>query len=125
MFVDHVLIVGNVRTSNETIERELQLKPGDPLGLAAVNESQRRLASLGLFRRARITELRIGDETKRDLLVTIEEAPATTVWYGGGFEVGRSSCGPPAPAWRPGSSSSRRAPCSASAARTCSASGVR
>jgi outer membrane protein insertion porin family len=86
IFVDHVLIVGNVRTSTGTIERELQLKPGDPVGLDAVNESQRRLSALGLFRRARITELAHGDETRRDLLVTIEEAPATTVGYGGGVE---------------------------------------
>ena len=35
VFVDHVLIVGNVRTSAETIERELQVKPGDPLSLSA------------------------------------------------------------------------------------------
>jgi outer membrane protein insertion porin family len=30
VFVDRVLIVGNVRTSTDTIERELQTKPGDP-----------------------------------------------------------------------------------------------
>lgn len=86
VFVDHVLIVGNVRTRTETIERELQVKPGDPFSPAAINESQRRLTTLGLFRRARITELRHGDETLRDLLVTIEEAPPTTIGYGGGLE---------------------------------------
>jgi outer membrane protein assembly factor BamA len=52
---------------DRNIERELQLKAGDPLGLEAVNESQRRLSSLGLFRRA-ITALAHGDETRRDLL---------------------------------------------------------
>jgi outer membrane protein insertion porin family len=86
IFVDHVLIVGNVRTSTATIERELQVKPGAPFSLAAINESQRRLTTLGLFRRARISELRHGDESRRDLLVSIEEAPATTVGYGGGVE---------------------------------------
>jgi outer membrane protein insertion porin family len=86
VFVDHVLIVGNVRTSSETIQRELRLKPGDPFSLNAINDSQRRLTALGLFRRARITELRHGGETLRDLLVTIEEAPATTLGYGGGLE---------------------------------------
>ena len=89
VFVDHVLIVGNVRTTTGTIERELQVKAGDTFSLAAINESQRRLTALGLFRRARITELRHGGETTRDLLVTIEEAPPTTVGYGGGVEVGR------------------------------------
>src|SRR6185503_11898363 len=70
LFVDHVLIVGNERTRTEMIERELQVKPGDPLGLAALTESQRRLAALGLFRRARITLVEHGDETTRDVLVT-------------------------------------------------------
>jgi outer membrane protein insertion porin family len=86
IFVRHVLIVGNVRTASTTIERELQVKPGEPFSLAAINESQRRLAALGLFRRARITELRHGDETTRDLLVTVEEAPPTTIGFGGGVE---------------------------------------
>jgi outer membrane protein insertion porin family len=86
IFVGHVLIVGNVHTASSTIERELQVKRGDPLSLAAINESQRRLATLGLFRRARIAELRHGEETTRDLLVTVEEAPPTTVGFGGGVE---------------------------------------
>jgi outer membrane protein insertion porin family len=87
ILVDHVLIVGNVRTRTEVIERELQIREGDPLGLAAINESQRRLASLGLFRRTRIAQLGHGAETKRDLLITLEEAPPTSVGYGGGLEV--------------------------------------
>jgi outer membrane protein insertion porin family len=95
VFVDHVLIVGNVRTKTETVERELRVKPGDPFSLSAINESQRRLTALGLFRRARITELRHGAEAARDLLVTIEEAPPTTVGYGGGVEVGRIVTTPP------------------------------
>ena len=86
-FVDHVLIVGNQRTRTETIRRELQLTTGDPLGLSAIAESQRRLATLGLFRRTRLTELGHGAETSRDLLVTVEEAPVTTIGYGGGLET--------------------------------------
>ena len=86
--VDHVLIVGNQRTRTATIERELQFRAGEPLGLEQVNESQRRLAALGLFRRVRINELAHGDESKRDVLVSVEEAPATTVGFGGGVEAG-------------------------------------
>jgi len=86
IFVDHVLIVGNVRTHTETIERELQVKPGAPFSLEALNESQRRLTALGLFRRARITEFAHGDEALRDVLVTIEESSPTTIGYGGGLE---------------------------------------
>jgi outer membrane protein insertion porin family len=89
IYVDHVLIVGNERTKTATVERELRFKAGDPLGLEAISESQRRLAALGLFRRARITQLGHGDETQRDVLVSLEEAPLTTIGYGGGVEVRR------------------------------------
>jgi outer membrane protein assembly complex protein YaeT len=88
IFVEHVLLVGNRRTSADMIERELQVKPGDAMSQDAVVEAQRRLTALGLFRRTRIAQLSHGEETRRDLLVTVEEAPPTTVGYGGGFEVG-------------------------------------
>ena len=86
IFVDHVLIAGNVRTSTGAIERELQIRSGDPLSLSKINDAQRRLLGLGVFRRARIDELRHGNETRRDLLVTVEESPPTTVSYGFGAE---------------------------------------
>ena len=88
VLVDHVIIVGNDRTSTETIERELLLKPGAPLGYSARIESQQRLAALGLFRRVRIEELRHAGEPRRDVLVQVEEAPPTTIGYGGGVEGG-------------------------------------
>lgn len=86
IFVDHVLIAGNIRTEASAIERELQIQSGDPLSLSKINDAQRRLLGLGLFRRARIDELRHGNETRRDLLVTVEESPPTTVSYGFGAE---------------------------------------
>jgi outer membrane protein assembly complex protein YaeT len=89
VFVDHVLVVGNEKTSAETIRRELKLKPGDPLGYEGLAESQRQVSALGLFRRVRITEIDHGADARRDLLVTVEEAPATTIGYGGGVEVAR------------------------------------
>jgi outer membrane protein insertion porin family len=86
--VDDVIIVGNRRTSTETIERALLLKPGQPLGFSARIESQARLAALGLFRRVVIEELRQGGGPSRDVLVQVEEAPPTTIDYGGGVEGG-------------------------------------
>jgi outer membrane protein insertion porin family len=88
VIVDHVIIVGNQRTSTETIEREVQLKPGQPLGYAARIETQQRLAALGLFRRVAVDELRLGGGERRDVLIQVEEAPPTTIGYGGGVEGG-------------------------------------
>jgi outer membrane protein assembly complex protein YaeT len=86
-FVDHVLIVGNLRTSAKTILRALQIESGAPLGLSDVVDARQRLAALGLFRRTDVAELRHGSESRRDLVVTVEEAPATTIAYGAGGEV--------------------------------------
>lgn len=85
--VDHVLIVGNIRTDPRVIEREVQLKPGEPLGLEALFETRRRLGALGLFRRIRITEIQHGESARRDVLITVEEAPSTSIGYGGGLEL--------------------------------------
>ena len=87
--VDHLIVVGNSRTSTDTILRELPLGPGDPIGFDDLIDAQRRLAALGLFRRVTVSQLEHGSGTRRDLLVTVEEAPATTVGYGGGVEAGR------------------------------------
>jgi outer membrane protein assembly factor BamA len=50
-------------------------------------ESQRRLATLGLFRRVRIVEVPHGLDTSHDVLIDVEEAPATSVSEGGGVEA--------------------------------------
>jgi outer membrane protein assembly complex protein YaeT len=86
VIVDHVIVVGNRRTSLSTIQRELTLRPGEPLGYAARIESQQRLSALGLFRRVSITELTHESESRRDVLVQVEEAPPTTISYGAGLE---------------------------------------
>jgi outer membrane protein assembly complex protein YaeT len=86
VFVDHILVAGNNRIADATIRRELLLKPGEPMGLQTIEESQRRLAALGVFRRVTISELQYERDDRRDVLVTVEESPATTIGYGGGIE---------------------------------------
>lgn len=88
--VDEILISGNTRTRVDVIERELVFAPGEPLGRSALVESQRRLGALGLFRRIQIAPIgQPGDDGRQDVLVTIEEGPATTLSWGGGPEGGQ------------------------------------
>jgi outer membrane protein insertion porin family len=87
--VDHILVVGNTRTDEELIRREILLKSGAPLGLQDLIESRRRLSALGLFRRVNITELAHGGAARRDVVITVEESPATNLGYGGGLELTR------------------------------------
>lgn len=90
ILVDHVLIVGNDRTRRETILREVQLKSGQPLSQQQEDETRSRLAALGLFRRVDISYLQLpGEQQHRDVVITVEEAPVTTIGYGGGVEGGK------------------------------------
>ena len=90
VLIDHVLIVGNDRTRRETIFREVQLKSGQPLSQQQEDETRTRLAGLGLFRRVDISYLQLpGERLHRDVIITVEEAPVTTIGYGGGLEGGK------------------------------------
>ena len=85
--VDHVLVVGNRQIAASAVRDELALRPGEPLGLDEVNETRRRLTALGLFRRVEIREFSHGGGNRRDVVIVVEEAPATRVGYGGGLEL--------------------------------------
>ncbi len=89
ILVDRVLIKGNARTSIDLIRREVTVRRGSPMSDDALIDSQRALAATGLFRRVRVSELPRTGSATRDVLVDLEEAPPTTISYGGGFEVGR------------------------------------
>ena len=70
-------------------------------GGRSVQPSARSTRASGGWRRSAcsaaraITELRHGGENTRDLLVTVEEAPPTTIGYGGGVEVRPGASRPP------------------------------
>jgi outer membrane protein insertion porin family len=87
--VEHIFVTGNLRTNVSVIEHELEIKEGQPLGQAALTESRRRLTALGLFRRVQISAVSHGDPALRDVVIAVEEAPQTTVGYGGGLQVDR------------------------------------
>src|SRR4029079_18539386 len=87
--IEHIFITGNLRTKESVIRRELEIAEGQPLGQAALTESRRRLTSLGLFRRIQISAVSHGDPALRDIVVAVEEAPQTSVGYGGGLQVDR------------------------------------
>ena len=92
VLVDHVLIVGNERTKTERILREVQFKSDRPLSQQDEDETRSRLTGLAIFRRVEISYLQVpGSQTRRDVLIRVEEAPLTSIGYGGGVEGGRQT----------------------------------
>src|SRR5262249_48670585 len=88
--VADIQVIGNQRVSDRTVLEAMTLKPGDPFGEAARLESQQNINALGLFRRATVDEApRLPGATRTHVIVTVEEAPAHTISYGGGLDAGR------------------------------------
>lgn len=83
--VDRIVIAGLERTHETVVRRELTLAPGDPLSLQQVLESQRRLGTLGVFRRVSLAEIDPESPDERSLVVAAEEAPQASVAYGLGY----------------------------------------
>jgi outer membrane protein insertion porin family len=83
--VENVVLSGLRETREQTVAREIVLRSGEPFSFERVLESQRRLLSLGIFERVTITELDPDRERRRDVVVTVEEAPRTTMAWGVGY----------------------------------------
>src|SRR5688572_12554824 len=88
IIVDHVIIAGNRHISTETIEREIALRPGEPYGESAVVQSRLNLRRLELFQRVQIETLQHSGESRRDVLVQVQESASTTVDFSAGLEGG-------------------------------------
>jgi outer membrane protein assembly complex protein YaeT len=83
--VEHVVLAGLEKTRDVTVEREMLLRSGEAFSFERVLESQRRLLSLGIFERVQIAELDPERERRRDVVVSVQEAPRTSVSWGIGW----------------------------------------
>jgi outer membrane protein insertion porin family len=83
--VEHVVLAGLGRTRTVTVEREMALRPSEPFSFERLLESQRRLSGLGIFERVSIADLDPGRETRRDVVVSLQEAPRTSWSWGVGW----------------------------------------
>jgi outer membrane protein insertion porin family len=83
--VDHIVLAGLRDTRERTVRREMELRPGEAFSFERVLESQRRLSGLGIFERVAISELDRERKRRRDVVVSLQEAPRTTVTWGVGY----------------------------------------
>jgi len=86
--VGEIVIVGNTRTRNKVIQRELELAPGDTISREAMLRTQHRLYQLGIFRSVRVTTSPIeGDDRERQrIVVEVEESAPLRLVAGGGYD---------------------------------------
>jgi len=87
VFVDNVFVSGLNHTKPFIVQRELQVKPGDPLSQAAMLQTQQRLYDLGIFSQVgTAAQNPNGNEPDKNVLVDVEEAKRYAFNYGIGLE---------------------------------------
>jgi len=84
VFVERIDIVGNVRTLDSVIRREMSLVEGDAFNTAKLRRSERRIRNLGFFRSVdvRNTEGSTADRTRVE--VEVAEQPTGEISFGVG-----------------------------------------
>ncbi len=84
VYLRAVLIRGYARTQRYVIEREITLKPGDPITPEALADIRRRLYDLGVFDRVSVDA--VGDEDRvKDILIDLAERKNLYAEVGGGI----------------------------------------
>jgi len=87
IYVDRVLISGREFTQAYVVDHELQMKSGDPLSQGDLLKTQQKLYDLGIFSQVdTAVQNPEGVETRKNVLVQVQEARRYTFNYGAGFE---------------------------------------
>jgi len=86
-FVERINIIGNSRTKDKVIRREILVAPGDVFDTVRVDTSKKRLENLGFFTRVDTYPEETGVEGRKDLIVQVEEKRTGSLNFGAGYST--------------------------------------
>ncbi|HAH09163.1 MAG TPA: outer membrane protein assembly factor BamA [Alphaproteobacteria bacterium] len=93
VYVDRINIVGNTRTLDKVIRREIRLSEGDAFNRVLLNRSRSRIRGLGFFKKVEITEEPGGAPDRTNLNVEVEEQSTGELSVSAGFSSADSIVG--------------------------------
>jgi outer membrane protein insertion porin family len=85
VFYEKIQVVGNTKTRDKVIRRELRVAEGELYSANDMNQSRDRLKRTGFFKEVDFTTSRGSTEEKINLDVKVEEAPTGAVSFGVGY----------------------------------------
>ncbi|WP_430804936.1 outer membrane protein assembly factor BamA [Brevundimonas naejangsanensis] len=85
VYIDRINVVGNTRTLDSVIRRELMVGEGDAFNRSLVERSRNNLRALGFFKDVKIEETRGSAPDRSVVNVTVEEQPTGELSVGAGF----------------------------------------
>lgn len=87
MYVGEISIIGNSRTFDSIIRRELRLEEGDPFNIAKLNRSIQRLNNLGYFEKVDVKRINGKNPNQIDLIVEVQEKKTGEFQFGVGYST--------------------------------------
>ena len=87
VYIERIDIVGNTRTRDYVIRREFDIGEGDPYNHVLIERAERRLNSLGYFKKVHISN-RPGSSPDRVIVVVdVEDQPTGSISLSGGYST--------------------------------------
>jgi len=87
VFVERIDIVGNQRTLDYVVRREVRLVEGDAFNTSKVRRSQQRIRNLGFFKKVEVTNAQGSAPDRTVVTVEVEEQSTGEISLGGGFST--------------------------------------
>ncbi len=93
VYVDRINIVGNVRTLDKVIRREMLLSEGDAFNTAKLRRSRQRIRNLGFFEKVEVTNVP-GEAPDRTVInVEVQERATGELSFGVGYSTADGALG--------------------------------
>ena len=86
-FVERINIIGNSRTKDKVIRREILVRPGDVFDTVRMDTTKKRLENLGYFTKVETYPEETGVEGRKDLVVQVEEKRTGSLNFGAGYST--------------------------------------
>jgi outer membrane protein insertion porin family len=87
VFYEKIQVVGNMKTRDKVIRRELRVAEGELYNATDMNYSRDRLKRTGFFKEVDFTTGRGSTEEKINLDIKVEEAPSGAISFGVGYST--------------------------------------
>lgn len=85
VYVDRINVIGNTRTLDNVIRREMMLSEGDAFNRTLLERSRNNLRALGFFKDVTVEEARGSAPDRSVVNVTVQEQPTGELSVGAGF----------------------------------------
>src|SRR5213082_1018348 len=86
-YVERINIIGNTRTKDKVIRREVLIAPGDVFNTVRVETSKKRLENLGYFSKVETFPVDTEVEGRKYLDIQVEEKRTGSLNFGAGFST--------------------------------------